>query len=87
MDEIISLREEIDRIDSEIQTMLDKRFMLTDKIGGIKEKYGIPVSDGNRENEILSAVSERFPADAGEIREIYSLIFSLSKDRQARNNG
>lgn len=86
MDEISGLRTEINQIDREIQTLLDRRFTLTDRIGKIKKEHGLPVEDSGRENVILNSISGSFPDSAEEIGKIYSVLFSLSKDRQAADD-
>lgn len=47
------LREEIDKIDSEILKLLNARSELALKIGEIKKIYNLPVYDPEREKKII----------------------------------
>lgn len=53
MEEILKLREEIDRIDSVMLKLLNERSSLALRIGEIKKINKIPVYDPLREKEIL----------------------------------
>lgn len=53
IDEIVKLREDIDKIDSILLKLLNKRSSLALKIGEIKKLYKIPVYDPQREKQIL----------------------------------
>jgi len=53
MDEIIKLREDIDKIDSILLELLNKRSSLALKIGEIKKLHKIPVYDPQREKQII----------------------------------
>ena len=78
------LRAEIDRLDEEITDLVCLRMDLCGRIGGEKQRQGIPVLDAGREREILTRVGKR----AGEpldvyLRLLYSVMFDLSRSYQA----
>lgn len=75
-------RREIDEIDSQIISLLNRRARAAQSIGAIKAKAGLPIVDTEREDEVLRRV-----ANANEgilenetILEIYGKI--LQKSRQ-----
>ena len=53
------LRAEIDRLDEEITDLVCLRMDLCGRIGGEKQRQGIPVLDAGREREILTRVGKR----------------------------
>lgn len=52
-EEILPLRNEIDRIDNELLTLFKERFEVVEKVWFLKEKHGIQPLDMNRWNNIL----------------------------------
>ncbi len=54
---IIELREEIDKIDGALMSLLDKRAVIARAIGEIKLQENLPVLNRKREVEILSKTS------------------------------
>lgn len=81
-EQLQSLRVQIDELDSEILGLLAIRFSLADKIGILKEDNGIPVTDSNREAEMIknwldiSSLGEDF------LKKLLELILEESKKRQ-----
>jgi len=83
------LRKEIDRIDEEILSLLNKRALLAKEIGELKKKNNLQVHIPEREREIFERVielnkkkfSESFPTEAliHIYREIISACLSLEK--------
>ncbi len=51
-------RKEIDAIDAEILSLLNKRAEAAGKIGVLKAKAGLPIVDLDRESEVLRRVSQ-----------------------------
>ncbi len=51
-----NLREEIDRIDCEILSLLGRRLAVAKKIAGIKKTNDLPILDSARESEIREKV-------------------------------
>ena len=53
------IRKQIDAIDIQIVTLLARRFALVKKSALAKKQNGRPISDKNRENEVLQNVSKQ----------------------------
>ncbi len=68
------IRKEIDLVDTEIITLLEKRFEIVNKLKDLKLKKD--VTDENREEEILNKISSNI------IKNIYLEIFKNSKEIQ-----
>lgn len=80
--ELSEYRKNIDKIDSQIMSLLDKRFNEIKKIGDYKKLNNIPIENTNRENEIIDSIidisidkSNKLP-----IKEVYKQIFKESKN-------
>ena len=77
------LREEINRIDTELMELIQARMKISTKIGDYKNKNGLPVFDGTREDAILEKISHTVGEDLVEsVQELYRLLFALSRARQ-----
>lgn len=70
------LREEVQAIDNEIEVLLYDRFVLTNHIGWIKKKLGIPIENLQVENSKLASMPD-------EIKLIFKEIFKVSKQCQS----
>ena len=68
--DLLELRNEIDKIDSELIPLLLKRMSISEKVAQYKVERGIPVLNEEREQEILNNVA----AKCGEQGETLSLI-------------
>jgi chorismate mutase len=81
-----SLRKDIAQIDDSIIALLIKRFDLTDEVGRIKNKNNIPIENLEVEKKILERliVNSEDKIDKQLICDIYSKIFSNSKERQKK---
>ena len=81
---ILTLREQIDKLDEEIIKLLKIRMKISKKVGLLKEKLHIPIEDKFRENEII----ERLTSKAGEnlseeqLIRIFTAVFKTSKQVQ-----
>ena len=53
-DELLTLREEIDRVDLEILSLLNERAQLVKLVGGFKRKEGRSVYSFGRERDLIS---------------------------------
>ncbi len=87
--EIEEIRLAINKYDDRILKLLLERFILSRKIGKIKNKNNIPISNPEREKQIINRISRkiRTPIDAKAIRSIFKEIFNSSKKMQnAENN-
>tara|TARA_A100000164_G_scaffold198480_1_gene176175 strand:- start:112 stop:396 length:285 start_codon:yes stop_codon:yes gene_type:complete len=86
--QIEEIRLAINKYDDKILILLLERFILSRKIGKIKNKYNIPINSIKREEEILNRISKniRSPLDAKAIRSIFREIFNFSKKMQNTEN-
>ncbi len=58
---IEDLRAEIDRIDSDLLKIFNKRASLALKIGELKKVSGLPIFDPNREKQIFQRMKQENP--------------------------
>tara|TARA_S200000501_G_scaffold202639_1_gene190639 strand:- start:112 stop:396 length:285 start_codon:yes stop_codon:yes gene_type:complete len=86
--QIEEIRLAINKYDDKILILLLERFILSRKIGKIKNKYNIPINSIKREEEILNRISKniRSPLDTKAIRSIFREIFNFSKKMQNTEN-
>lgn len=76
-------RKLIDKIDTQIVSLLHKRAEHILNIGGIKNRTNGPAYDPARESIILRKLKKgRFPADG--LKAVYKEIFSVSRAMQRR---
>lgn len=79
-DELEVLRKEISRTDFEMSGLFDHRMMLARRIGELKQRLGLPVSDPAREQEIFEkAEQETDPLLWPYYREFLEKCIELSK--------
>lgn len=69
------LREEVQAIDNEIEVLLYGRFVLTNNIGRLKKKLGLPIENLQVENNKLASMPD-------ELKLIFKEIFKVSKQCQ-----
>lgn len=74
--DLLELRKEIDKIDSELIPLLLKRMSISEKVAQYKVERGIPVLNEEREQEILNNVA----AKCGEQGETIKTVFSATMD-------
>lgn len=74
--ELASFRKKIDALDKDIMKCLEKRMKLSKDVGKYKKKNKIPITDKKREQVILKKTK------SSDVKNIYKLIFSLSKRKQ-----
>ena len=82
MDKIDDLRIQIDKIDDEIMSLLDKRFNLTKEIGELKKQSNREVLDTKRENNIRNKISKY--SHSPSISVVYTAIMDESKRQQGK---
>lgn len=83
MNKLKNLRDNIDEVDSKVFSLFKKRLELVEQIGLIKQMENLPLSDNNREAEILANLAATVDEhDYSTIAEIYATVFSTSKQRQ-----
>jgi len=75
-----SLRQEIDQIDSNIVTLLNQRVGKAGEIGKIKEKLGVDPYDPSREEQVFAKISSlnEGPMQIASLRTIYREVISAS---------
>jgi chorismate mutase/prephenate dehydratase len=75
-----SLRQEIDQIDSNIVSLLNQRVGKAFEIGKIKEKLGVDPYDPAREEQVFAKISglNEGPMQAASLRTIYREVISAS---------
>jgi len=81
---LVGARQEIDKIDMSIWSLLEKRFALSKEVSKIKGNLQLPVLDEKREQDVLAKIGNlNCDADvASAIAQIYKLIFELSRKYQ-----
>ena len=82
--ELSNLRNQINKLDEKLFSMIFKRMNIAKKIGKIKVHHEMEITNSDRENELINHILE-LPdnsLDQGEIESIYKLFFSISKKRQ-----
>lgn len=75
-------RKEIDKIDSEIAGLLEKRFEICSEIGDFKSKNNIETEDKSREKEIFEKIEQTNLKYRDNIKEVESKILLESKKIQ-----
>lgn len=78
---LVSLREQIDRVDAQILTLLNRRARLAARIGRSKRQDGARVYVPERERQIFARLAQlnRGPLPDGAVRAIYREIISASR--------
>jgi len=85
--ELAKCRDEIERIDNDIITLLARRLALGKRTGDLKRSAGLPILDPTREAAVIRRVTER-AREAGlppePAREIFWQIVGMSRREQER---
>lgn len=76
------LREKIDRIDSRIVALLEERVDLARKIGEAKRKHGLPIMDGEREQQVLIRVTEKTRLNKGFVKRLFEHIIEYCRENE-----
>lgn len=86
MKEIETLRDEIDLIDDKMVQLFEKRVELAIRIGAIKRKNSIEITDSEREKDIMKMVVARLKNKdfSVETEELFKNIIKLSKKVQQK---
>jgi prephenate dehydrogenase len=82
--QLSDIRKEIDRVDETISSLISVRLELVRKVGAIKDQFGLPTLDGDREKKVLEHVlgNASDSASAHTISTIYEALLRLSKEYQ-----
>lgn len=85
LDELARCRDEIERIDDEIVTLLARRLAIGKRTGDLKRAAGLPILDPTREAAVIRRVSE-VARDAGipveAVRDVFWQIVGMSRRAQ-----
>ena len=85
MENIETLRKQIDEADDALLSALEKRMEVAEKIGECKLQLGKPILDASREREKLSTIYDKADERIKQyIPPIYSLLFEISRTVQSR---
>lgn len=86
MDDLSKLRQEIDKIDSELIVLFEKRMEISKKVAEYKRKNNMTIYDESRENEVIKKNIEKLnnKSLAEELETFYNMIFRISKDLQKK---
>ena len=79
------LRQEINNIDDQIIKLFDQRMNLCKKVGIFKKNNNVEITHSNREDEIINRLSNQVEIEnlnRDDIRELYEIIFKISKSKQ-----
>ena len=84
MRDLLELRDEIDRIDSEIVALYEKRMQISQEVAEFKISTGKPVFDKEREQSKLDTLVQKVDKDFLKkgIAELFEQIMSMSRKRQ-----
>lgn len=58
MEQLASLRQRIDEIDTQLVALLAQRFVLTDEVGVFKKQQGLPATDEARELAQMARIGQ-----------------------------
>ena len=90
MDEVLTLRRQIDRIDREIVQLLKSRSQAARFLGEIKRKRRVPLRDPEREKAIIremNRLARKLDLEPGHVRSIFKQVFGLAVSAQRRTEG
>jgi len=82
---LTALRRQIDRLDSQILQLLNRRAGVAVQVGRLKRRDGRPVYDGEREAAILRRVARlnRGPLPSASVTRIFRGILQVSRRLEA----
>ena len=85
MDDLSSVRQEIDRIDDEMLRLFRERTECANKVAAYKAQHKMPVLDRTRERAIVLDAADKVPDDMRTYAEVLmELLMSASRSRQTR---
>lgn len=84
MEELLTLRSEIDELDELLIRLIKQRMIISKQIKLCKNKKEINVEDRKREEEILSKIDEIVNEEelSYYVKKLYETMFVLSKELQ-----
>lgn len=78
------IRVEIDKIDSELIKLLEKRMECTKAVGEYKQAHNIPILDKERQKLILKSVEEKSEKYGSQLKFLFEDIMQISRMSQNR---
>ncbi|MGI6229469.1 MAG: bifunctional chorismate mutase/prephenate dehydratase [Tractidigestivibacter sp.] len=83
MEDLSSVRAEIDSIDKGIVELFEQRMECADKVGAYKAAHNLPILDRGRERQHLSDIAQSVPDDLRTYTEVlFQLLMEASRERQ-----
>lgn len=82
MDKIENLRNQIDSIDNDLMTLLNKRYEISDQIGTLKSNSKKEILDQKREDYVLNKTKNH--SHSPQLELVYRTIMIESKNIQKR---
>ena len=79
METINTLREDINKVNSDIIELLLKRNEISKKIGNEKRKLGLPVYDPTRESQIYEKIKSKHPENYKQLNAVFEEIIKQSR--------
>ncbi len=83
-EELKKLRKEIDQIDREILASVEKRIETAGRIGALKKKKDLPISDPAREKEVLDNAAKSTKLDQKFVKGLFSSIIDYCKHEEQK---
>jgi chorismate mutase len=83
-------RKQIEKIDEALIRLIDQRIEISKKIFAAKRAEGRPISDPEREKQVLNQATDlavELNLDAGAIRDIFGILIGMSLDKQIELQG
>jgi monofunctional chorismate mutase len=79
-----AIRNQIDQVDEEISELIGQRLDLVRQVAQVKEKYGLPTLDGDREKTVISRVLSHVkdPDLAKVVTVVYETLIRLCREHQ-----
>lgn len=86
INELDTLREQIDGIDGEIVRLFERRMAVTERVGKYKQRAGMPVLDNIRQRQVLESKAALLedPSRRTDVTLLYEAIMGISRRQQRR---
>ncbi|MAJ46294.1 MAG: bifunctional chorismate mutase/prephenate dehydrogenase [Planctomycetes bacterium TMED75] len=84
--ELLDLRKQIDRLDSQLLEVLAQRNHVVSRVAGVKKKHQIPIRDRERETSILQdrkSTCQTLGLSDSVVENVYRVLLTASRERQA----
>ena len=88
MRDITEIRAEIDKIDTELTRLFERRMTVSEEVAAYKKAKGLPTLNAQREKEVIEKACQRLSnkAFAPYTEKLYTCLMDLSKDYQKSMN-